>query len=182
MPRSVDLPAPFGPSRPRMSPDLSDRDTRDTALRRPKCRERSVMSMRSKSKVTEVRPSTIVRPRRTGATRSRSGGDARARRRLRTRPVFVERAVDILERGQQFFTTRRVARLVDPAPPLILLQPHEILEQLLAAGDRAACVRRSDRPRIRSTALRPRRRAATMTRGQRQRDVARRRCCDAAAP
>src|SRR4051794_12439522 len=104
MPRSVDLPAPFGPSRPRISPALSDRDTRETALRRPKCRERSVMSMRSKSKLTEVWRSVTAWSRTAGATGSQSGGDARARHRIGSHSVFVECAVDILQRGQQFLT------------------------------------------------------------------------------
>ena len=41
MPISVDLPAPFGPSRPTMSPGARVSETCDTARRRPKCRETS---------------------------------------------------------------------------------------------------------------------------------------------
>src|SRR6478752_5065666 len=120
MPSSVDFPAPLGPSRPRISPECSDRETRETALRRPKCQDSSLSSTRSKSKVT-----------------GGSGGDTRAAGRLRTRIVVFERAVNVLERLKQFLTTCRVPQSVDLAAPMVVFQPHQILEQLLASGDQA---------------------------------------------
>src|SRR5262249_47980974 len=48
----VDLPAPFGPSRPRISPLDTANDKRETARRRPKWRETAVSSTRAKSTLT----------------------------------------------------------------------------------------------------------------------------------
>ena len=49
MARSVDFPAPFGPSNPTMSPARALNETCDTARRRPKCRETSSAVTDSKS-------------------------------------------------------------------------------------------------------------------------------------
>ena len=55
MARSVDFPAPFGPSRPTISPARQSSDTRDSARRRPKFRLSSRMERSRKSALTRRR-------------------------------------------------------------------------------------------------------------------------------
>ncbi len=72
---SVDLPAPFGPSSPTMSPGCAVKETLASARRRPKWRETSRSWTESKSTLT------LTRRRRRG----RQGQDRRRRSRARCR-------------------------------------------------------------------------------------------------
>ena len=115
MPIRVDLPAPFGPSRPTISPRRADSETCETARRRPKCRETSTSDTWSKSAIT--------RRGRGGRRAPAPNRRCRAHRRcVRARPAATRagtsyRASAILPRRRSFS------------------QPHQIGEQLLAPRD-----------------------------------------------
>src|SRR6185503_13367740 len=114
-PINVDLPAPFGPRRPTMSPAASVIETCDRARRRPKWRETSVSWTESKSTVA----------------RTTSAGSGRGGR-LGREIVAVEGAVDLLERHDHFLAARRVAAIVDAAAAPLLLEPDQLVEQLVS--------------------------------------------------
>src|SRR3954468_12445250 len=121
MPMRVDLPAPFGPSRPMMSPARASSDTCETARRLPKCRDTS--TSRTASKLT-IRKSC---PRSGGAKRAGVIG-------------IVERAVDVFELRHQFLAASQRAIVAASSTPLAL-DLHELAEQLLASCMQAFAVR-----------------------------------------
>src|SRR5262249_15490099 len=110
------------PSRPRMSPARAVSDKRAIARRRPKCLETSMRLTASKSAVTSV---------------GRSGGQTAAVCGLGARVVAVERAVDLLERGEDLFAARQIAPLVAAPTTPIALEAHEIVEQPIAPRDQS---------------------------------------------
>src|SRR5215467_10090976 len=69
------------------------------------------------------------------STRARSGRQTRTAGRLRARLVAVERAVDLLQRRQELFAPGGKSTTVDPPTPLVVLQPNQLLKQLLAPGN-----------------------------------------------
>src|SRR5262249_50544763 len=103
---SVDLPAPFGPSKPMMSPLLAVSVTSPSARRRPKCRDTSVRLTESKS-------------------RPESGSGI---------GVVVERAVHMLERGDELFAAMAVPGRIDAAAAVVTFELDQLAQQLLAAG------------------------------------------------
>src|SRR5262245_36299955 len=116
MPMSVDLPAPFGPSNPRISPQRAVRETRDSARRRPKWRETSDASTRSKST---------------------SGRQPRAIGRPEAALIGVERAVDAFQGSDQLLASRSIFGRVSTAVPVIVLEPDQLLKEFVATGHQA---------------------------------------------
>src|SRR5688572_27311541 len=126
--RSVDLPAPLGPRRPRISPRRTSKEIRERARRRPKWRETSATATRSKSVliVERRRPERAPKARVEG-----SSGDALATS-LRPGMQVVELRVDRLELRHQFPLARGIALGRYGAGPLFHLELLELLHQLVA--------------------------------------------------
>src|SRR4051794_5773271 len=115
MPIRVDLPAPFGPSSPTISPLPTAKLTCDTARRRPKCRLTSTSETWSKS---TIMPFPENAARRTGAHGSASGGAIEG---VGRNIAAVESAVDVLERGEELLAPRDVPRFARLAAAAVLL-------------------------------------------------------------
>src|SRR6478609_9168628 len=102
MESSVDLPAPFGPSRATISPALNRNDTLLSTRRRPKWRETSVNVSERKS----------------------IGGALRSR-------LLVHLRVDAFERRDQFRPARRVALGVNRFLAVLFLDGRELGKQTI---------------------------------------------------
>src|SRR6185369_16097789 len=87
----------------------------------PKCLETSIRLTASRSRQSAVGRSLLC-----GQTAAVCGLGAR---------VVVERAVNLLERGEDLLAARQIAPLVTAAAAAIALEAHEIAEQPIAARD-----------------------------------------------
>ena len=163
MPISVDFPAPFGPSRPTISPRRArQRDRATTARRRPKCAR------------------DVDRARRDRNRGRRSSGQACAvAPGSRAGVVGVERAVDVLERGDQLLASRGIRGVADACRARWSLSRrtrswNSFSRRAISRLPLGDTLRRLLRPRCRP---RP---GDDDQPGERQRDAARRAGCDAA--